>query len=45
MLFPLENWKHSKEEIQGIMKILAQYIRWELERIHKNNIKIQVWGI
>ncbi|NLW22316.1 MAG: isoprenyl transferase [Tissierellia bacterium] len=42
--FSTENWKRPKEEIQGIMKILVQYIRMELERIHKNNIKIQVMG-
>ncbi len=42
--FSTENWKRPKEEIDGIMKILVYYIRNELEKIHKNNIKIQIMG-
>ena len=42
--FSTENWKRPKEEIDGLMKILIYYIRSELEKIHKNNIKIQTMG-
>lgn len=42
--FSTENWKRPKEEIDGLMKILVYYIRNELEKIHKNNVKIQTMG-
>lgn len=42
--FSTENWKRPKEEIEGLMKLLVQYIRIELNRIHKNNIRIQTMG-
>lgn len=42
--FSTENWKRPKEEIDGLMKLLVQYIRIELDRIHKNNVKIQTMG-
>lgn len=42
--FSTENWKRPKEEIDGLMKILVYYIRNELNKIHKNNIKIQIMG-
>jgi len=42
--FSTENWKRPKEEIEGLMKLLVRYIEIELERIHKNNIKIQTMG-
>jgi len=42
--FSTENWKRPIDEIQGLMKILVQYIRRELERLYKNNIRIQALG-
>ncbi|GFN36443.1 isoprenyl transferase [Tepidimicrobium xylanilyticum] len=42
--FSTENWKRPKEEIDGLMKLLVEYIRIELDRIHRNNIKIQTMG-
>lgn len=42
--FSTENWKRPKEEVEGLMKLLVEYIRIELDRIHKNNIKIQTMG-
>lgn len=42
--FSTENWKRPQEEIDGLMKILVYYIRSELDKIHKNNIRIQVMG-
>ncbi|WP_313756534.1 isoprenyl transferase [Tissierella sp.] len=42
--FSTENWKRPMEEVQGLMKILVQYIRRELDKLHKNNVKIQVMG-
>ena len=42
--FSTENWKRPKAEIDGLMKILVYYIRSELDRIHKNNVRIQTMG-
>ncbi|MBU5437673.1 isoprenyl transferase [Tissierella sp. MSJ-40] len=42
--FSTENWKRPMEEIEGLMKILVFYIKRELDKLHKNNIKIQIMG-
>lgn len=42
--FSTENWKRPETEIKGLMTILVQFIRNELDKLHKNNIKIQIMG-
>ncbi len=42
--FSTENWKRPLEEVQGLMKILVQYIQRELNKLHKNNVKVQIMG-
>ncbi|HEY8361338.1 MAG TPA: isoprenyl transferase [Tissierellaceae bacterium] len=42
--FSTENWKRPQEEVQGLMKILVQYIRRELDKLCKNNVKLNVMG-
>ena len=42
--FSTENWKRPKKEIDGLMDILVHYIKSELNKIHENNVKIQVMG-
>lgn len=42
--FSTENWKRPKEEIDALMNLLVLYINRELDRIHKNNIKMRVMG-
>ncbi|NLV88058.1 MAG: isoprenyl transferase [Tissierellia bacterium] len=42
--FSTENWKRPLDEIQGLMKILVQYIRRELDKLHRNNVKINIMG-
>lgn len=42
--FSTENWKRPQKEIDALMKILVFYIRNELNKIHKNNIKVQTMG-
>ncbi|MBU5426565.1 isoprenyl transferase [Tissierella pigra] len=42
--FSTENWKRPMEEVQGLMKILVQYIAKELDKLHKNNVKVQIMG-
>lgn len=42
--FSTENWKRPLDEVQGLMKILVQYIMRELNKLHKNNVKVQIMG-
>ncbi|MBU5293263.1 isoprenyl transferase [Anaerosalibacter bizertensis] len=42
--FSTENWKRPEKEINGLMKLLVQYLRAELNTLHKNNIKVQALG-
>ena len=42
--FSTENWKRPEDEVNGLMKILVIYINNELEKLHKNNVKINIMG-
>lgn len=42
--FSTENWKRPIIEIEGLMKILVLYIRRELDKLHNNNIKLNILG-
>jgi undecaprenyl diphosphate synthase len=42
--FSTENWKRSKEEINGIFKLLIIYVEKELAELHENNVKVKILG-
>lgn len=42
--FSTENWKRPTTEIDGLMKILVLYIKKELDKLHRNNVKINIIG-
>lgn len=42
--FSTENWKRPDSEISKLMDLLAFYIKTQLEKIKKNNVKINVLG-
>lgn len=42
--FSTENWKRPKEEISKLMDLLIYYINTQLEKITKNNIRINILG-
>jgi len=42
--FSTENWKRPKEEVDALMKLLVQYLRQELEELHRNSVVIKVLG-
>ncbi|SUB76120.1 isoprenyl transferase [Peptoniphilus indolicus] len=42
--FSTENWKRPESEISKLMDLLIYYIENQLEKIKKNNIKINVLG-
>ncbi len=42
--FSTENWRRPKEEVDGLMQLLAYTIRQETETLLKNNIRLFVIG-
>ena len=36
--FSTENWRRSEEEVGGIMKLLAAYLKEALQDMYKNNV-------
>src|SRR5215813_3649599 len=42
--FSVENWKRPPFEIEALMTFLKDYLRKELESIHRNNIRFQTIG-
>jgi undecaprenyl diphosphate synthase len=42
--FSVENWKRPPFEIEALMTFLKEYLRKELESIHRNNIRFETIG-
>ncbi len=42
--FSSENWKRSPSEVSDLMELLRFYLGKELEKLHKNNIRIRIIG-
>ncbi len=42
--FSTENWKRSKEEVEGIMKLFDQYLREAIEEMEADHIRLKVLG-
>ena len=42
--FSVENWKRPPAEISTLMQLLKEYLKKELENIHKNNIRFGTIG-
>lgn len=42
--FSTENWKRSKEEVAGIMKLLAKYLKEALRDMEKNHVRFRFFG-
>ena len=42
--FSTENWKRSKEEVDGLMSLLRQYLKDDLKEIQENNVRIMFIG-
>lgn len=42
--FSTENWKRGEEEVRGIFQLLLIYVNRELEELHRNNVKVDVFG-
>lgn len=42
--FSTENWKRPVEEVNAIMKLLVEYLRKEIDELHKNKVVIRTIG-
>ena len=42
--FSTENWKRSEEEIDGIMKLLGNYMTEAMRDMTKNQVRFRFWG-
>ncbi|MDX2030587.1 MAG: isoprenyl transferase [Blastocatellia bacterium] len=42
--FSVENWKRPPFEIEALMTFLKEYLRKEIENLHRNNIRFQTVG-
>ena len=42
--FSTENWKRSEEEVGGIMKLLAAYLKEALQDMEKNRVRFRFFG-
>ncbi len=42
--FSTENWRRSQEEVSGIMKLLAKYLREALRDMEKNHVRFRFFG-
>lgn len=42
--FSTENWKRPQEEVSFLMKLLVEYLRKEIDELHKQNILIRTSG-
>jgi undecaprenyl diphosphate synthase len=42
--FSTENWKRPKAEVGVLMGLLIEYLKNEIEELHKNNVKLLIVG-
>lgn len=42
--FSTENWRRPQDEVSYLMNLLVEYMRKEVNELHKNNVKIKVLG-
>jgi undecaprenyl diphosphate synthase len=42
--FSLENWKRPRSEVRMLMRLLKEYVRRELDNLHRNNVKFRTIG-
>lgn len=42
--FSTENWNRPPEEVSALMKLLAEYLKKQLNELHKNNVIVRTIG-
>jgi undecaprenyl diphosphate synthase len=42
--FSTENWRRPKEEVGTLMNLLVEFLKRELEELHRNRVKLRMMG-
>ncbi len=42
--FSEENWSRPADEVKGLFRLLTQYLRDEIDRLHENNVRLRGIG-
>lgn len=42
--FSTENWNRPTEEVSYLMNLLVEYMRKEINELHRNNVKVKILG-
>ncbi len=42
--FSTENWRRPQEEVSYLMNLLVEYMRKEINELHRNNVRVKVLG-
>lgn len=42
--FSTENWKRPRPEVEALFSLLVEYIRKEINELHKNNVRLRMIG-
>lgn len=42
--FSIENWKRPESEITGLMKLLENFLKTEVEELHQNQVRLKTIG-
>lgn len=42
--FSTENWGRPKDEVDGLMELLARFLKAEIDELHRNQVRMKVLG-
>ena len=42
--FSTENWKRSRAEVEGLLKLFRQYLKRCIKKAHKNQMRVKIIG-
>ncbi len=42
--FSTENWKRPRSEVETLMRLLVEYVRREMEQLHRHGVRVHILG-